>query len=419
MSYGDNNGALRSWAALERIDESCEEPGKMRYLHVISSLDPAGGGPADGVLRLCSASSKSGHQVEIATLDAPGMQWQEPADCPVHNLGPSRLGRYCYAPRLPQWLRDNAGRFEAVIVDGLWQYQGLATRAALHGTSVPYFVFTHGMLDPWFRRKYPLKHAKKLLYWPWGEYRVLRDARAVLFTCEEERRQARLSFPLYRANETVVGYGTPGVEGDAAAQRDAFLDTFPALRGKRLLLFLGRIHPKKGVDLLLEAFADVARLHPDLHLVIAGPDPGGEQAELMRRVGAAIAGRVSWPGMLRGDLKWGAFHCAEAFILPSHQENFGVAVAEALSCGLPVLISNKVNIWREIHGDGAGLVADDSVVGTGDLLTRWLAMDSAARIYMSARARSCFVQRFHINAAAVSLIGAMQQHLDDSRQAVA
>lgn len=380
----------------------------MRTLHVISSMDPRGGGPAEGVRQLAVAGARLGHQVEVVTLDAPESAWNRHAGFAIHELGPRRLGTYGYAPQLRPWLTSHASRYDAVVVDGIWQYHSFATWQALRRSMTPYFVFTHGMLDPWFRREYPLKHAKKWLYWPWAEYRVLRDAEAVLFTCEEERLQARQSFPLYRANEAVVGYGTPGVEGDAAAQRAAFLEAFPALRGQQLLLFLGRIHSKKGVDLLVNAFAEVAAAQPDLHLVMAGPDAGNAQAMLMRGMEAGLAGRVTWAGMLRGELKWGALRCAEAFVLPSHQENFGIAVAEALSCGRPVLISNKVNIWREIELDGAGLVAEDTAAGTRDLLARWLTLDAGARARMGAHARSCFVQHFHIDTAARKLLATLQ-----------
>ncbi len=117
--------------------------------------------------------------------------------------------------------------------------------------------------------------------------------------------------------------------------------------------------------------------------------------------------RITWPGMLRDSLKWGAFYSAEAFVLPSHQENFGIAVAEALGCGLPVLISNKVNIWREIQGDGAGLVEDDTQPGTEKLLGRWLAMDAASRLEMSRCARLSFSRRFTIDRMASSLLAAV------------
>ncbi|HMG05900.1 MAG TPA: hypothetical protein VK581_10585, partial [Chthoniobacterales bacterium] len=111
--------------------------------------------------------------------------------------------------------------------------------------------FPHGMLDPWFKRTYPRKHMKKLLYWPWAEYRVLRDAAAVLFTSEEERRLARESFSLYHCKEIVVNYGTAAPEVDLESAREDFLEAFPKLRGQRFFLFLGRLHEKKGCDLLI------------------------------------------------------------------------------------------------------------------------------------------------------------------------
>ena len=346
-----------------------------------------------------------GVSVEIACCDAPDAAWLATSELrTVHALGPSKLG-YGYTPRLLPWLRANAVRFDAVIIEGLWQYHGFATWRALQGTGVPYFVFSHGMLDPWFKHTYPLKHLKKWLYWPWAEYRVLRDARAVIFTCEEERLLARQSFCMYRANEAVSGYGTssPPPNGQELAQ--TFMGAHPQLQGKRIVLFLSRIHEKKGCDLLLDAFAQVAGQDERLHLVMAGPDQTGWAADLKaqaERLG--IAHRISWPGMLQGDAKWGAFYAAEVFCLPSHQENFGIVVAEALACGKPVLISNKVNIWREIESDAAGFVDDDTIAGTVRNLQRWLALDAGAYGQMAERARQCFAQRFHIRRAAVLLV---------------
>jgi glycosyltransferase involved in cell wall biosynthesis len=381
----------------------------MRYLQLISSLDPAGGGPAEGVRQLAEAARRLGHDVEVATLDAPDVSWGRDFPCPVHYLGPCRLGTYRLAPRLKPWLQANAARFVAVVVNGLWQYHGLATWQALRGTPTPYFVYTHGMLDPWFKKQYPLKHLKKSLYWPWAEYRVLRDARAVLFTCEEERLLARQSFDLYRAEERVVSYGTPGPDpGDPDVQREAFLQAYPQLRGKRLILFLGRIHPKKGCDLLIDAFAAVSEQDPALHLVIAGPDFADSQPELSRRARELGLSRITWTGMLKGEQKWGAFRAAEAFVLPSHQENFGIAVAEALACQVPVLISNKVNIWREIEQDRAGIVEDDTLEGTLRLLQRWQALSPAERRTMADNAEPCFIRRFHIETAAKNLLNAIE-----------
>lgn len=350
-----------------------------------------------------------GHDVEVVTLDDPSQDYVSDYSLPVRALGPS-LGTYGYNPRLTGWLRSNASRFDAVLVHGLWQYHGLSAWRALRGSPVPYYVFPHGMLDPWFKSTHPLKHLKKQLYWPWADYRLLRDARAVLFTSEEERRLARRSFSRYDAREVVVDYGTSAPPADADRLRQAFFSRHPELRGKRLLLFLGRIHPKKGCDLLITAFARVGVADPSLHLVLAGPDQTGWVSRLRSLAATSgVADRVAFLGMLRADIKWGALYASEAFALPSHQENFGIAVAESLGCGLPVLISDKVNIWREVEADQAGIVNRDSLEGTERSLQTWLAMSEPAHALMRQRARSCFERRFTAEAMARSLLGVLQE----------
>ena len=368
----------------------------MKILHLLPSVDPRGGGPVEGVRLSGLAMREAGHDIEVATCDATDDGYLMAFPFPVHALGPTR-SRYRYCERFAPWLAANAKRFDAVIVHGLWQYHGFAAWKALHSSDVPYYVYVHGMLDPWFKEAYPLKHLKKWLYWPWAEYRVLRDAHAVIFTTEEERTRARQSFWLYRANERIVPYGTTVPALDPPLVREAFLQAVPGLRGKRIMLFLGRVHTKKGCDLLIDAFARVASHDAALHLVIAGPDETGWVATLRAQAQAAgIAHRLSLPGMLQGELKWGAFHASEVFVLPSHQENFGVAVAEALGCGLPALISDKVNVWREIEADGAGLVAADTVDGTEKNLLRWLELPPAAREAMRAQAILTFNARFRV-----------------------
>lgn len=384
----------------------------MKLLRLIPSLDPHGGGPMEGARRIDMELSRLGHVVEVACLDTPNQPWHSDYPATVHALGPAILS-YRYSPALIPWLRSNHHHFDAVIVNGLWQYPGLAARHALAGTCTPYFVFTHGMLDPWFKRTYPFKHLKKWLYWPWAEYRVLRDARAVLFTSEEERRHARESFWLYQANEVVTAYGTDTPpQDDSGRLASAFRSAYPATKGKRLLLFLSRIHEKKGCDLLIEAFAQAAARDPRLHLIMAGPDQTGWAATLKQKAQSlGITERVTWPGMLQGDAKWGAFHAAEAFCLPSHQENFGIVVAEALGSGKPVLISNKVNIWREIAAAGAGIVHSDTVEGTVEALSTWLALASEDKVQMGDAARRCFAQRYRIEQVATDLITIISNNL--------
>jgi glycosyltransferase involved in cell wall biosynthesis len=375
----------------------------VKILHVISSIDPVGGGPIEGIRQLGTALTRAGQTVELASLDAPDASFLKQSPLPVHPLGPVRF-HYGFSNRLVPWLRANRSRFDAVIVNGIWQYHSFGTWMALRNTGTPYVVFTHGMLDPWFKRAYPLKHVKKWMYWPWAEYRVLRDAHAVLFTCEEERRLARTSFWLYRCNEVVVSYGTSQPKWKSGSESQELFEQYPELKGKKLALFMGRIHPKKGCDLLIEAFASVLREHPDWHLVIAGPDQVGWLAKLnIRAAQLGLAPRITWTGMLSGAMKWGALRAAEVFVLPSHQENFGIAVVEALASGAPVLISNQVNIWREIEADGAGMVSEDTLEGTCRLLQSYVELSAEKKLAMRRAAVECFEQRFEIKRAAQTL----------------
>jgi glycosyltransferase involved in cell wall biosynthesis len=385
----------------------------MRILHTIRSVDPKGGGAVECVKQLARVHERQGIHVEFASMDAPDDSWVAEFPHLLHAFGPVRFN-YAFAPRFTSWLAQARKAYDAVIIHGLWLYNSFGAWRALRATDTPYFVFPHGMLDPWFKQHYPLKHLKKSLYWPWAEYRVLRDARAVLFTAEEERQLARRSFSLYRANERIVPLGIESPAGVPAKLVETFLDAFPLHRGKRLLLFLGRLHEKKGCERLLHAFASECRDLDGLHLMMAGPCADNAYLEKLRTVAASFGNRVSsritWPGMLTGDLKWGALHSAEAFILPSHQENFGIAVVEALACGTPVLLSDRVNIWREIEQADAGVVAPPDNAGTRQLVSEWAKMDSATLTAMGENARRCFREHYEADRAAAGLTRALNEN---------
>lgn len=346
-----------------------------------------------------------GYEAEVATLDSPDAAFLKDLPFDVHALGTRNSG--WYSPRLLPWLKANRDRFDGIIVHGLWEFTSLAALLAFRGRK-PYIVFTHGMLDPYFKRRYPLKHLKKWIYWLLVQYWVLRFATRVMFTTELERELAQKSFWLWKWRPAVVSCGADPQISNLEAFEPAFYQSCPSLPAHqddvRILLFMGRIDPKKGCDLLLHAFAAVAPGHPELHLVMAGPDPGGLRSSLQAIAGSACVGdRVHWPGMLRGDAKWGAFAACDAFVLPSHQENFGIAVAEALACSRAVLISDQVNIAQEIASDGCGLVEPDTIEGTTRLLQRWLALTPGQHAAMRKQARSTFAQRYDMqqNTAAI------------------
>lgn len=378
-----------------------------RILHVISTVDPAAGGPSESV-RTLLGFKEIGYLGEVVTLDPPDAPFLAALPFTVHALGPRRA-TYGFEPQLYRWLQDNQHRFDGIVVNGLWQFGGVATLLALRGHKA-YLIFSHGMLDPYFKRAFPAKHFKKWIYWLLAEFWVLRGAYRVLFTTQEEARLARQSFWLHQWRGFVVPYGCARPPADSAALHDAFYACASAIRDQRFLLFLGRIHRKKGCDLLIDSFVRLATLDPGLHLVMAGPDPQGWSAELEQIADrAGVADRILWPGMLKGDAKWGAFYLCEAFILPSHQENFGIAVAEALACGKPVLLADKVNIAPQIAADGAGLMELDTQQGTDNLLRRWIDMPTAQRAAMGRQALLTFEQRYDMRNNAIAIMQLFQQ----------
>ena len=374
----------------------------LKILQLVHTLDPSVGGVATSVLALSRGLARRGHKIDIVVLDDPSATWIANVDLTVHALG-SGLTSYRYSRALLPWLREYGGDYDRVIVNGIWQYLSFAAWRRYAGSSIPYYVFPHGMLDPWFKETFPLKHLKKWLYWPWAEYRVLRDAAGVIFTSEEERLQARKSFRLYRAREKVspLGVEASPILPDAKSE---FLSRYSQLQNTRNLLFLGRLHPKKGCDILLDAFARLSS-RESTSLILAGPDQIGWEKDLRRQVESLnLTDRVVFTGMLQGAMKQGAFASADAFVLPSHQENFGISVVEALAAGIPVLISNRVNIWREIDADRAGYIESDDLTGTTRLLQRWIDTPPAERETIRQNARHCFAQRFEIDRAVDSLL---------------
>jgi glycosyltransferase involved in cell wall biosynthesis len=362
-----------------------------------------------------------GSEGEVVTLDDPADPSLKVLPFKVHAMGPVST-RFGYTARLIPWLVTERDRFDGVVLHGLWQYLSFAVRRAI-ASHKPYLVFTHGMLDPYFKHAYPMKHLKKSTYWLLNEYWVLHHANRVLFTSDAEAHDARISFWPSEWNASVVPYGASAPEGEPETLRREFLAHHPALlkpdgTGHAFLLFLGRIHAKKGCDLLLEAFAQIARRTPELHLVFAGPDKAGPTASknlilkdklISQATANGINHRVHWTGMLDNEQKWGAFYACEAFCLPSHQENFGIAVAEALACGKPVLISDKVNIWPEILNDGAALVGPDTAVGTLQTLEQWIALSPEEKSAMGKHAFDCFRRRYDMQVNASGILEIFRQ----------
>jgi glycosyltransferase involved in cell wall biosynthesis len=356
---------------------------------------------------------------EVVSLDDPESNFLKDDVFTTNALG-SASGPWSYNAQLIPWLHENIARFDAVIVHGLWLYYGYAVRKAIAASNADtrLFVMPHGMLDPYFQRApgRKIKALRNHFYWKFIENKLLNSADGILFTCEEECRLAREPFRPYRPKrELVVGLGADQPPAYTADMDVAFREKIRGRLTSPYLLFLSRIHEKKGVDLLIRAYAELkiklAGSQITLpKLVIAGPGletSYGNHVKHLAYDTLGLQNDIFFPGMLIDDSKWGAFYGCEAFVLPSHQENFGIAVIEALGCGKAVLISNQVNIWREIESAGGGLVADDTLAGTRKTLEDWFHLSIDEKRVMGKHAVSCFRNSFSKAPASKRFLDAM------------
>ena len=396
----------------------------MNLLHVITSIDPVHGGPGQVIRSMVPALEKLNIQSEVVCLDSPSAPFVLNEPFKINALGPA-VGLWRYSSKLMPWLYKNLNRFDGVILHGLWLYSGYATSKVFQHLKntlsheqrllLPrLFVMPHGMLDPYFQRAADrkFKSIRNWIYWRLIERNVVNRADGIFFTCEAELLLAREPFnPYHPQKEMNVGFGIEQPPAYTPKMREEFLKACPEIDGHPYLLFLSRIHQKKGVDLLVNGYLKIAGPGAP-KLVIAGPGLDGAFGQEIKKIvtqNPQLKDVVLFPGMLSGDAKWGAFYGCEAFVLPSHQENFGIAVAEALACGKPVLISNQVNIWKEIKNGGGGLISDDTTEGTKSMLLQWSKLSQEMKAEMASRANQIFKESFSIGPAALKFSTAVNK----------
>jgi glycosyltransferase involved in cell wall biosynthesis len=375
-------------------------------------MNPRNGGPCQGIRNAVPELKKLDVENEVVCFDDKEDIYGVKDEFVIFKLGkPTKL--WSYNSKLVKWLYHNLCNYDVVIIHGLWLYHSYATIKSIlkykkeHKSYPKVYVMPHGMLDPYFQiaqgRK--LKAIRNNFYWKFIENNVVNSADGVLFTCEEELILARKAFPNYLPKKEInVGYGIEKPKQYSKELKEALTQKAEAWNGKPFLLFLSRIHQKKGLLFLINAYL---RLEKEINsipqLIIAGPGIDSNYGQDMLRL-AKTSDNIIFTGMLKGDAKWGAFYEAEAFVLPSHQENFGIAVVEALACKTPVLISNKVNIWREIKKGNGGIVKNDNEEGTYDLLKEWLTLPSVDKESITNSAKEVYQNFFTIEKAAKQFV---------------
>jgi glycosyltransferase involved in cell wall biosynthesis len=352
----------------------------LKVLHVIPSIGPARGGPSYVIRTLASGQAEHGMDVHVAATDdnGPG-QIMPPVSVPFTDgnvtywIFPRQTQFYLFSFPLTRWLWRHAQEYDVIHIHALFSYSSVAAAVSATRAGVPYIVRPLGTLNLWGmsnRRRWLKKWSYRLI-----ESRILKSAAAIQYTCEQEADEAReLGVP-----ESGVVVPNP-VDLVRTPMRVA------SKRHSPVLLFLSRLDPKKGLDLLLPAFARVRLQYPEALLVIAGDGPAVFIEGLKRQSRQlGVESAVVWAGFLQGDEKSEALGSADVFVLPSYSENFGVAVVEAMGAGLPVVVSDQVGIHREVASAGAGLVTECTVDSIEAALLQML-RDPALRAGMAKHA---------------------------------
>lgn len=337
----------------------------MKLLHVIPSVGPKRGGPSFAVRAMVQTAAQKGFEVHIATTDDNGdellaVPLSQPVidDGIIYHYFHRQTKFYTFSSSLTRWLIQNISEFDLVHIHSLFSYSTLPAAWLAHWYHIPYIVRPLGHLNRWGiknRRAIVKKFSLNIIERP-----ILNRATLLHFTSEQERLEAKDVG--VNGLSIVLPLGIDLKSYDPLPSSAQFLKKFPFLQGKLILLFLSRIDSKKGIELLLTAFAKLRRHYENLALVLAGHGESNYLAQLRSFAQELeIESDIVWPGFLEGREKLSAFASASIFVLPSYSENFGIAVVEAMAAGLPVVISDQVGIHREVARYEAGVITSCNV----------------------------------------------------------
>ncbi|HLK11195.1 MAG TPA: glycosyltransferase [Candidatus Binatia bacterium] len=378
----------------------------MKVLHVAAALAPRYGGPSRACPELCRALVRHGAQVTIYSTNIDGdSDLDVPLDRSVADEGvairyfpvqPPRQYK-CSLP-LARALRDTIPDFDIVHVHSLYLFTSAVAAHYCRRFAVPYLVRPHGTLDPYIVRRH---RGRKWVYERLVERRNLDHAAGLHFTTLEE---AELARPFgFRAPAVVVPNGIDVRRFERLPSHGRFRARHPEIGNRKLVLHFGRINFKKGLDLVAEALGRL-RTRDDWHLAVVGPDDEGYGTQVRTWLTrAGIARRATFTGLLLDPATLEALVDADVFVLPSYSENFGLAVVEAMACGLPVVISDRVNIWREVAAARAGLVIPCDAIVLADAI-RTLLDDPERGRTMGVRGRRLVHERLTWDAAAAEMV---------------
>ena len=334
----------------------------MNILHVIQNLDDRQGGPVTVLQGLARAQTERGHRVSIYTTGKKVKRDQgltsSPIDDPTVFSFPPSIKPILFSFNFLATLRKNICIFDIVHIHGLYRFPVTFSAWLARKQNIPYIIRPHGSLDPFLYKQsrfgqiaLPLKRLYEWLF----DIPNMNNASAIHYTSTEEMERA--SFLKLRAPAVIIPNGIDWELFSTLPEPRQFRRTIGVEPQTPLVLFLGRINFKKGLDLLVPSFSQVVNKFPNARLCIVGPDNEGYGSKVRQWCReTAISDKVIFVDHLDPIAVRQAYVDADVFVLPSYTENFGMTVVEAMACGCPVVISDQVNIWREVKEEGAGLV---------------------------------------------------------------
>jgi glycosyltransferase involved in cell wall biosynthesis len=384
--------------------------GAIKVLHVISSISPLRGGPSHVIRMLSEGLSDRGMCVHVATTDDNGPdRFSTPYRVPVTEgkvtywYFPRQLRYYTCSLPLAFWLWRHLREFDLLHIHAVFSYPSTVSARIATLLGVPYIVRPLGVLNRWgIQNRRPFL---KRLSFAMIEKSILQNAAAVQYTSEQEQLEAG---DLYSGSNGVILPNPVRISPEGEQQRTRAQHGSP---DKPLILFMSRLDQKKGLDLLIPAFAQVRQQFPGSRLIVAGNADAAFESSLRRLAeNASVADAIDWVGFVSGAVKQELLARADVFVLPSYSENFGVAVVEAMAAGLPVVISDQTGIHPVITQHRAGLVTACSIPSVSAALIQILA-DPAGRLAMGERGRRVALTEFSISAVSEKLIDLYQSIL--------
>jgi len=318
----------------------------MKILIVIPYFTSVYGGPAKVMRELSQSMTRSGVTVNIVTTNANGLeklnvplqQWIEEDNYQVQYFDCWHRNDLIISSRLVQWLFQNTSNYDVVHTNNIFAPLTLITEWICQFHRVPYVITPHGMLEPW---ALSYKAGKKRFYYNLLEKPALKRASAIhVLTPIEAENVHRLGLK----QTAIIPNGIHYEAFASGSKADLFYAQFPETQNKAIILFLGRIDPKKGLDLLAQAFGKIYPQFPQAQLVVAGPDNIGFLPTVKNYfLEAGCLEAVTFTGMLLGEIKQAALAAAQIYVAPSYSEGFSMSVLEGMAAGLPCIITTGCN----------------------------------------------------------------------------